>query len=288
MLYIKGARSGVDPSNLCIDTVLRRKDQVGRSNDYLENQCPWTSSNDDPPLSSIISTCRTIATEAAPILYRENTFQFDLNHTDSGPSMLSADSIREFSKNICRYDADNWILRDSALRSAVFAAFLYVIGPVNAGTLTSLSFSSRDADCAASGLTVVTGLIARNVLSLRRLRIYVDGRHIDPEEGTPDWYHPESSSSYYAFWRNGGFWPLGEALKKFVDRVTWLEEFEYEGQTILQHQYSYNHGLESWWWERNASECESWLKLKSLEKAVRRRAHAQNGLEAMRYLFGES
>ena len=49
MLYIKGARGGVDPSSLCTDTVFRRKDRAEESNDYLENQCRWTSSNDDPP-----------------------------------------------------------------------------------------------------------------------------------------------------------------------------------------------------------------------------------------------
>ena len=202
--------------------------------------------------------------------------------------MLSADSIHKFSKDIYKHDADNWTLRDAALRSSVFAAFLNVIGPVNSGTLTSLSFHSRDAGCAASGWTLVTGLIARNVLSLRRLRIYVEGRHIDPEESNPDWYHPDSASPYYAFWRHGAFWPLNEALKKFVDRVTWLEEFDYEEQMICQHEYFYGHGLENSWWKNKASKGESWLELKSLEKTVRKRAHAQNGLEAMRHLFGES
>ena len=85
MLYTKEARSGVDPSNLYLNTVLRRKDRVQKSKHDLENQCPWTGSNDDYPLSSILSTCRIITTEAAPILSRENTFQFDLNHTDFDP-----------------------------------------------------------------------------------------------------------------------------------------------------------------------------------------------------------
>ena len=79
---------------------------------------------------------------------------------------------------------------------------------------------------------------------------------MDPEEGTPDWYYLDSASPYYALSGNGGFWPLGEALKISVDRVTWLEELKYEGQTICQHEYSYDHGLERWWWEMRASECE--------------------------------
>jgi len=150
------------------------------------------------------------------------------------------------------------------LRFSTFAAFLNVIGPVNARTITALCFSGPDADCIANCLPTVTQLIANHVPRLRRLEIYVEGRNIDPQDRwTPDYHHPNLSSPFYAFWRNEALWPLCRVLETLVGRVTWLKEFEYEGQMVYQDLWEDDRG--------------GWRRLKGLEEVVRRRAEAENG-----------
>lgn len=133
---------------------------------------------------------------------------------------------------------------------------------MNARTITALGFSGPDADGIASCLPTVAQLVADHVPGLRRLEIYVEGRDIDPQETwTPDYHHPNLSSPFYAFWRNEELWPLCRGLEAFVDRVTWLREFEYQGQMVYQDLWEEDRG--------------GWRRLKGLEEVVRRRAEGE-------------
>jgi len=160
----------------------------------------------DIPSSAILATCRTIATEALPILYRSNTLGFNFGSPDPETETSSFTSTSPQSDpDIFTYDPDAWSTTAVAptLRFSTFAAFLNVIGPINARTITALSFSGPGADRIASCLPTVTELVTAHGSSLRRLGICVEGRDIDHQDDrTPEWHRPDLSSPFYAFWRN--------------------------------------------------------------------------------------
>lgn len=175
-----------------------------------------------------ISTCREIAAEATKVLYRENTFMFDFGATSDLVPPPSAIEIRLLC--IWLYltlDSDNWSSKvPPTLKSCEFAAFLNAIGPINAGTLTSLSFYGPDADRVADCMPTLTALVARHVPKLQDLKIYVEKKAVSWEEMRL-LFHPDRSSP---FWANGRFWPLYKTLEEFVHRVPWLRRLEYTGQ----------------------------------------------------------
>ena len=115
-LRITAARSGVNPSTMRIDSVLRR-DQSRKNqsfkNQYVENESTEENHHNDYlvetrfienlafhkpelrdyredrclvcdnfPCSAILSTCRTIAAETIAALYRQNTLEIDLGPAD--------------------------------------------------------------------------------------------------------------------------------------------------------------------------------------------------------------
>lgn len=285
---IKAARSGVDPCTLSIHSVHQRNDPdrltkfpfhwYWSSDRHFSHEdeweggvhpwrspYPWRSSRkfydilQELPSSAILSTCRTIAAEGSLMLY-QNTIEFDLDPTnpDGSDIKLSTRAICNLSSNIFKYDSSGWSETITpTFCAAIFAAFLNVIGPGNASKLISLSFYASDADRLAHCLPAVTALVADHLPSLRRLGIHVGGRGIRAvDRGSPEDWHPSSNSPFYAFWRNRGFTPLYKELESFLERVSWLREFVYEGQVVFDFS-DQNEG--------------GYRKLKALEDVVRSR-----------------
>ena len=204
------------------------------------------------PQPAIILTCRIIAIEAAPILYRCNTLEFTLN-TEADEPHPSARGV----KNLCRkvfssYGPNSWNSAP-AFQSCEFAAFLNIIGPSNAASLTSISFWSHTADQVAICLPVATELIAAHCPNVQYLRVHLKAKYVD-EDSWPRSFRPDLSLLINT---NGPFWPLFEALENLAERVEWLKRFEYKGHPYF-------------------SEVDSaYGKLKGLENWVERRAKAQ-------------
>ena len=248
-LRIRGARFSTNPSGICI-----LKSTGSEYNRAFKD-----------PYPAVLFTCRTIAAEATPILYRENSLQFHFEATDPDEPTPSARSIRKLCTKLFNYSSDSWSTRVAlAFRSSDFAIFLNIIGPINAASITSLSFYGPDADCVADCVPTVTELVAHHLPCLQSLKIYVGEADIHWDE-SPDYVHPNRASP---FWANGDFWPLYRALQGFIERVEWLREFEYEGQEHFCEFYS---------------EMEGWHQLKGLEEVVKSRtevqARADNSME---------
>lgn len=210
-LLICGARNGVNPSTVGL---------------YRLADDKWTTYHYPHP--AILSTCRKVAAEATPILYRYNTFEFHFGTTNDLVPSPSVIGIRL----LCTWlytslNSDNWFEKvPFRLESCEFAAFLNAIGPVNASTMTSLSFYGPDADSVADCMPTITELVARHLPKLGDLEIHVASKMVFWSE-SPDYFHPDRSSP---FWANGAFWPLYRTLEEFVHRVTWLKRLEYKGQ----------------------------------------------------------
>lgn len=180
------------------------------------------------PYPAILSTCKQIAAEATDILYRDNTFDFPFGITNDLVPSPSTSEIRLLCTRLyTTFNSENWSSKvPFSLRSYTFAAFLNAIGPINARTMTSLSFYGPDTDSVADGLPPATELVARHVPKLRDLEVHVASKMV-PWDESPDYYHPDRSSP---FWANGPFWPLYRSLEDFVHRITWLKRLEYNGQ----------------------------------------------------------
>ena len=210
------------------------------------------------------------------MLYRENVLEINVGAIDveMEESVPSIRTVREFCAAVFTYDRDDWSTKvPRSLRSSVFSAFLNAIGKTNTGSITAISLYSEGPDNITHSLPVITELVARYLPDLRRLGIHSAGKNMDPLERLSwDWYHPDPDSPFHTFWHNGGFWPLYDGLQTFVDRVTWLREFEYEGQICLEAcDDSFDEG--------------SYQTLKSLEVMVKTRAEGMDGSEeAARFL----
>jgi len=237
-LLIFGSKNGVNPSTVGLFRLLGDK----RTTYHF-------------PHPAILSTCRQVAAEATPILYRENTFEFHFSMTNDLVPSPSAIAIRLLC--IWLYNtlnSDNWFSTvPFSLKSCEFAAFLNAIGPINASTMTSLSFYGPDTDSVANCMPTITELVARHVPKLRDLEIHVASKMVWWDE-QPDCFHPDRSSP---FWANGAFWPLYRTLEDFVNRVTWLKRLEYKGQEDFCEFRSGSEGYE---------------RLKALEDQVKSRA----------------
>ena len=200
------------------------------------------------PQTAIIFTCRTIAREAAHILYRSHTFELTLNRETTEPHP-SARSITNFCRNIFRsYGPNSWGVAP-AFQSCEFAAFLNIIGPTNAATLTSISFWGRSSDKVATCLPVTTELIARHLPNVQRLRVHIELKD-------PDWElaQYQDRMSLLPYLETENFRPLYDGLEDMVKRIEGLIDFEYKGQPFFT-------GIG-----------DAYKKLKALEGLVKRRA----------------
>lgn len=213
------------------------------------------------------------------MLYCNNSFHFSLNALEPQDPPDAMSSLRASCAKIFDYDPDDWASTECSIRFSTFAAFLNIIGPANAASMTSVSFYGSDADRVACCLPGITELVVLHLPRLQNLKIFVGGRHIDPDEGTPEWFHPNRNSPFYTFRRQGALGPMGRALEGFVDRVTWLKEFKYEGQMVFQYYHGDNDsGEERGPWQlddRRSWEVfqdrGGWRKVKGLEEVVRKR-----------------
>ena len=73
---------------------------------------------------------------------------------------------------------------------------------------------------------------------------------------------PDPKSPAQIFWDNRGFLPLYEKVESFMERVTWLKDFNYQGQVV----YGYSRYDEG-----------AYGRLKGLEEIIKRRAKAEKG-----------
>lgn len=203
-------------NHLCYSTTWRSSEKH-----YLRDK--------DFPAAAILSTCRTIATEATPFLYSENAPEIDLDNPALAKSMdhLRADDLQYMCSNIFDIPKHPYLPLLRAFYVSNFAVFINTIGPANAKTIRSLSLSSSTANTVAMCLPTITALVTRHLPKLHRLGVRITDPDIYPWDCLYDKFPPGSS-----FWLNEGFFPLQKALESFIDTVTWLEVFDYEGQMV--------------------------------------------------------
>lgn len=165
-----------------------------------------------PPNPTIILTCRTIAREAIPILYGNNTFSFGSVSYDLGT--MSKAHMEELwsswfyggpqaSSNQLFHTMDIW-------------AFLNIIGPTNAAMITSVSFGSwcykHNGEC----MKVLFELMRLHFLCPRYLGIHGTERSIPPN-------HCRCS-------KGQAYMPLCTALKNFIDTTRSVRRFKDDGK----------------------------------------------------------
>lgn len=188
------------------------------------------------PQIAILSTCRTIANEALPILYGDNDFHFRCSGFDEDnrplkPEMLSCCyDIFSFNR-----DGEDVPARASTMLNFDFAALLNMIGLDNAASIKSLSFYGSTADEMAEYLPTITALMAEHLPKLHYLKIHVAEATVFYNE-SPEYFHPDRLSP---FWHNGAFWPLYREMETCVKTVHWLKKFVYSGQEGFAEENSY-------------------------------------------------
>ncbi|MCJ1251694.1 hypothetical protein MMC30_008929 [Trapelia coarctata] len=179
---------------------------------------------------AILSTCKTIAREAAPVLYGNARFIFRLHSIDLGRLARSSRRVQAVEK-LYDFSAEHrqWPYRTPRpLARSQFAVFLRKIGPTNASFLTSVRFNSGDVSGFETQMPVVRELVVQHCRGLRNLSVHLAAvkEKIDRWD-SPEWHHPSKNSP---FWMNGDFRIMFLQLERFVTDVTSLRSFEYTGQ----------------------------------------------------------
>ncbi|KAL8836804.1 MAG: hypothetical protein Q9170_002765 [Blastenia crenularia] len=186
---------------------------------------------EDQPLSpEILTTCSTILHEASGILYGSNKFSFSSDGIDVNEKTMKKERFMKSIANLMSYSDDDWAELDCPkrppliLRDSKLAAFIRKIGPANAALVRNLELCSWDTEEAAADVFLAAGLARCHFTGLSSFKVGVFEKEIFWEE-SPDYYHPDRSSP---FWANGALEPMYSALEGFVDRVFWLQKFEYD------------------------------------------------------------
>ena len=177
---------------------------------------------------AILATCKTIAREAAPVLYGSPRFLFRLQSIFLCRLACPSRRTKAVGKLYDYYSADHdqWHYRTPhALANCQFAAFLRRIGRTNASLLSSIRFISRDALEIEMGMPVVTELVLQHCPGLRNLSVHLGDMVY--WRASPERCHPDENSP---FWMYGEFRAIVEQLERFVADVTWLRSFEYTGE----------------------------------------------------------
>ncbi|KAL8725494.1 MAG: hypothetical protein Q9166_007314 [cf. Caloplaca sp. 2 TL-2023] len=204
----------------------------------------------------IISTCRTISDETAPILYTDNTFCFWTDYINLEFDHLPR-NIKRACKDLMSYDIDDWDDVPVPLEQSTFAAFLRKIGPINASSIRALELSCFNPWQAADDVVLATQLCTNHMQGLRTFELYVAEKEGIHYEESPDYWHPNWSSP---FWCNGPFKPMYRALQRFVDKIQSLKTFKYHTERA---QFRFQ-------------DDEAMSKIRQLEEFVKARAEQQS------------
>ena len=207
----------------------------------------------------VLSTCRLIYQEAIPFFsfYSESCFEFFLSRT-SGP-VADQEDIEDSVPDIFEYSETDWDEGDvpDVFKCSEFAAWIAKIGPGNARKVAQLHFKAFDCDgdIVAEQMPIITELVRQHMSGLRGVFIYIPEKDTIYWDESPDYYHPDRSSP---FWALPSFEPMYRALEDFVLKIHWLGSFEYQGQSDFTAE-AYHQGLDGWW------------RLKELEDLVLKR-----------------
>ncbi|KAI4272054.1 MAG: hypothetical protein LQ337_005585 [Flavoplaca oasis] len=208
-------------------------------------------SSDDPLYPLVLATCRTVHEEATPILYQENTFCFWTDHIDLEFDHLSRDAKR-VCQDLMSYTIDGDTNEDvsksiklysdvpSPVNESTFAAFLRRIGPYNASLIRGLKLTCWNPYQAADDVVLATQLCYFHMPSLQSLKLCVFEKEGIHWEESPDYFHPDWSSP---FWCNGPSNPMYRALQRFVDKLVWLRELEYDLGEGMQFRFEDPHAM---------------------------------------------
>ncbi|KAL8660252.1 MAG: hypothetical protein Q9202_006744 [Teloschistes flavicans] len=190
---------------------------------------------DEPLHTSILYTCKTIASEALPILYSHNTFSF----------WAPSPALDDKTDDLMFFD-------EPRTPPSTLSMFLRQIGSYNASHIRHLDLAALSNDDATSQLTEALPLALAFLPKLRNFTLHIREKFIDHDDEKYDLpfripYHDDNDP----FWANGPFRPLFRALRRFLEKVCWLHEFYYDdfgGQWRFEEEGAFEmvKGLEKW------------------------------------------
>ncbi|KAL8687508.1 MAG: hypothetical protein Q9218_006343 [Villophora microphyllina] len=186
----------------------------------------WRRGTEYEPLyPEILSTCRKIWQEAVPILYRENNFAFwtDELHISIKKKVHKA---KEACKALMTVDPKEWITSVPIwILWSTLAAFLRMIGPVNAGLIRSLILRTRNTHSAIDDLIVVTELCGKHMGGLEQFKLYIVWNGAEYWEDSKCYCRQCGRAPPPLFTNFEG---MCRFLGRFVLKVHWLKKLEFD------------------------------------------------------------
>ena len=180
----------------------------------------------------ILSTCRLVFVEAAPILYERNAFSIEnfgerrhMYDPNNFYDELDASQVETqmTCANLMAYNIFAWDrIVHPLVRNSVLAAFLVKIGPYNASRIRNFRFSCTDTTQSTTEIDFASMICTQHMPGVKTVGLYFREEPIAWEEICDYCFSPHSAQSLFE--------PKRKSLTNFFKIVTWLQVFPWNAE----------------------------------------------------------